>query len=57
MAISLPEVLLNNMDKWEYDEDGFIVATKAVSFEMSKAIDEMNELEKQAQSSDRIIHP
>ncbi len=56
MAISLPEVLLKNMDKWEYDEDGKMVVLKAVSPEFVDAIEEMNRLEEEAQQSDRLIN-
>ena len=54
MSASLPQVLRDNMDKWEYDDDGKMVAVKGASFEVVKAIKEMNQLE--SEESDVIIN-
>ena len=55
MSVNLPQVLRDNMDKWEYDDDGKMVAVKGASFEVVKAIKEMNQLEEEA-DSDMIIN-
>ena len=45
MSVTLPQVLRDNMDKWGYDDDGKMVAVKGTSFEVVKAINEMNQME------------
>lgn len=54
MSVALPQVLRDNMDKWEYDDDGKMVAVKGASFEVVKAINEMNRLEHDNDSEDII---
>lgn len=56
MSVSLPKVLRDNMDKWEYDDDGKMVAVKGASFEVIKAIKDMNQLEKHSGESEVIIN-
>lgn len=56
MSVSLPEVLRKNMDKWEYDDNGKMVAVKGASFEVIKAIKEMNQLEEENDMDDMIIN-
>ena len=55
MSVTLPEVLRNNMDKWEYDDDGKMIAVKGASFEVIKAINEMNAAEEEEFKEDEII--
>lgn len=45
MSLALPQILRDNMDKWEYDDEGKMVAVKGASFEIVKAINEMNKQE------------
>lgn len=54
--LALPNVLLNNMDKWDYDENGKMIPVKGASFEVIKAIKEMNQMEDEEQSDDVIIN-
>lgn len=53
MSAVLPQVLRDNMDKWGYDDDGKMVAVKGASFEVVKAIKEMNQ--EQAESDNNMI--
>ena len=55
MSASLPQVLRENMDKWEYDDDGKMVAVKGASFEVIKAIKDMNQLDEHSGDPDMII--
>lgn len=55
MSVVLPQILRDNMDKWEYDDDGKMKAVKGASFNIIKAIDEMNKLENQSGNDDVII--
>ena len=55
MSVALPQILRDNMDKWEYDDDGKMKAVKGASFDIIKAIDEMNKLENQSGNDDVII--
>ena len=55
MSVSLPQILRENMDKWEYDDDGKMVAVKGASFAVIKAIEEMNRLEEENGSDDMVI--
>lgn len=55
MSVTLPQILRDNMDKWEYDDDGKMVPTKGASFKVIQAINEMNQLEEQSESDDIII--
>lgn len=55
MSLSLPQILRDNMDKWNYDDNGKMVAVKGASFEVVKAINEMNQLEEQHVADDVII--
>lgn len=48
MSVSLPQILRDNMDKWTYDDNGKMKAVKGASFEVIKAINEMNQLEEQS---------
>jgi hypothetical protein len=45
MSATLPQVLRDNMDSWEYDDDGKMVPVKGASFKVIKAIEEMNKAE------------
>lgn len=42
MSVTLPQVLRENMDKWDYDDNGKMIAVKGASFDVIKAIKEMN---------------
>lgn len=55
MSAVLPQVLRDNMDKWGYDDDGKMVAVKGASFEVIKAIKEMNQAEEENGSDDDVI--
>ena len=48
MSVSLPQILRDNMDKWTYDDNGKMKAVKGASFEVLKAINEMNQFEEQS---------
>ena len=54
--MALPDVLLNNMDKWDYDNNGKMIAVKGASFEVIKAIKEINEMGNEGQNEDTIIN-
>ena len=56
MSVELPKILRDNMDKWSYDEEGKMIAIKGASFEVVKAIKEMNKLEEQNGMDDMIIN-
>lgn len=56
MSAALPQVLRDNMDKWEYDDDGKMVAVKGASFEVIKAIKDMNQLDEHSGDPDMIIN-
>ena len=56
MSVALPQILRDNMDKWEYDDNGKMIPTKGASFEVVKAIKEMNQLEEQNEAGDVIIN-
>lgn len=43
--MTLPEILRDNMDSWEYDDNGKMVPTKGASFKVIQAIKEMNKSE------------
>lgn len=55
MSVELPKVLRENMDKWNYDDDGKMVPVKGASFAVIQAINKMNELEEQNDTDDMII--
>ena len=52
MSAILPQILRDNMDKWEYDENGRMVAVKGASFAVIKAINNLNRLEEEENGSD-----
>ena len=52
MSATLPQVLRDNMDKWEYDDDGKMVPTKGASFKVIQAIKEMNQAEEEELESE-----
>lgn len=56
MSVSLPQILRDNMDKWTYDDNGKMIAVKGASFEVVKAIKEMNQLEEQSGTDDVVIN-
>lgn len=43
------------MDKWGYDDNGKMVAVKGATFEVIKAIKEINQEEEEGQYGDTII--
>lgn len=54
--MALPEILQNNMDSWEYDDNGKMVPTKGASFKVIQAIEEMNKAEdEELESEDGTI--
>ena len=53
--IALPQILRDNMDKWGYDDNGKLIAVKGASFEVIKAIKEMNKEEDNAEMYSDII--
>ena len=55
MSVGLPQILRDNMDKWEYDDEGKMIPVKGASFKVIQAIKEMNQLEEQNDSDDVII--
>lgn len=55
MAVALPQILRDNMDKWEYDDNGMMKAVKGASFKVIKAINEMNKESEQNGADDMII--
>lgn len=55
MAVALPQILRDNMDKWEYDDNGIMKAVKGASFKVIKAINEMNKESEQNGADDMII--
>ena len=55
MSVGLPPILRDNMDKWEYDDEGKMIPVKGASFKVIQAIKEMNQLEEQNDSDDVII--
>ena len=56
MTISLPQILRDNMDKWEYDDNGKMIALNRVSFEIIKAIQEINQMEESNDATTDIIY-
>lgn len=45
MSVSLPKVLRENMDSWDYDDEGKMIPTKEASSNVIQAIKEMNQAE------------
>lgn len=43
--MALPDILRENMDLWEYDDNGKMVPKKGASFKVIQAIKEMNQAE------------
>ena len=52
--MALPEILRNNMDSWEYDNEGKMVPTKGASFKVLQAIKEMNKAEDEELESENV---
>lgn len=47
MSATLPQVLRDNMDAWEYDDNGKMVPVKGASFKVIQAIEEMNKADEE----------
>lgn len=56
MSVTLPQILRDNMDSWEYDGYGRMVPVKGASFKVIQAINEMNKAEdEELESNDGTI--
>lgn len=56
MSVSLPKVLRENMDSWDYDDEGKMIPVKGASFNVIQAIKEMNQAEdEEMESEDGVI--
>lgn len=52
MSVVLSEVLRSNMDKWEYDNNGKMVALENASEDVIRAVKVMNEIEEMSEIKD-----
>lgn len=53
--MTLPDILRENMDSWEYDDNGKMVPVKGASFKVIQAIEEMNKAEDEELESENGI--